>query len=265
MADFSSPDGNPAPKRARLDGTFSMEPDIEIHAGGEIVEAHSIILMMSSPVFRQMLTTGMSEGRCGRINLPDKSATELRCFIDSLSTVTFKELTNETAIFLSRWAEEYEVLQLKDKCEAKIMYMEIDNASVRHAIMYRLDKRLAYCVRKMKYDPVNYVDALVELATPSTAEQMRELWPRICKAAAMDEFEMPEMGVIRAMWPCVSRAIRATSSETGLKLKKSRLERIEREIKQVPEDLYNYLPKASSADQKGREWMKTKIENLLRS
>ena len=103
-------------KRARDDGTFSMEPDIEIRAGSEVIEAHSIILMMSSPVFRQMLTTNMSESRCGQISLPDKSAAELRCFIDSLSTVTMRPLTDASAIFLAAWAEEYEVLSLKDMC-----------------------------------------------------------------------------------------------------------------------------------------------------
>mmetsp|Transcript_12699 Transcript_12699/g.28945 ORF Transcript_12699/g.28945 Transcript_12699/m.28945 type:complete len:144 (+) Transcript_12699:67-498(+) len=72
-------------KRERVDSTFSMDPDIEIHAGDEIVEAHSIILMMSSPVFRQMLSTNMSEGRSGTIHLPEKNAVELRCFLDSLS------------------------------------------------------------------------------------------------------------------------------------------------------------------------------------
>jgi|UniRef100_A0A7S3AEN9 hypothetical protein len=169
-------------------------------------------------------------------------------------------------MFLSQWADEYEVGPLKSLCEEHIIkHLPVDGEALRHAITYNLHQRVAQCIRKMKLDPVKYVDELLLLASSSTVEHMRNAWPDICKSAGMDAFEMPDVGQIRCMWPFVSRAIHANSMESALKPKKQKLERLEREMADLPGELYLHLPKAASADVKGRSWMTERVRSLLRS
>ena len=257
--------GDATAKRARVDGTFNMDPDIDIHVEGEIVPGHSSILMVSSPVFRQMLSTNMVEGRSGAIQLKGKNAEELRCFLASLSTATFPPLTDESAMFLSRWADEYEVGPLKAWCEKYIMeHLPVDGEALKHAITHNLYKRVAQCTRKFKSNPVKYVDELLLLASPITEEHMRDAWPELVKSAGLAACEMPDVDQICAMSPFVKRAIRANSSESALKPKKLLLERIKREMVNLPGELHTYLPLTNNVNSRARDWLTNKIRGLLR-
>jgi len=213
--------------------------------------------MMASPVFRQMLTSGMVEEQSRTIRLPEKDAAELRCFIASLATTTFEPLTNETAIFLSRWAEEYQVQRLKDLCEEHIIKkIKVDGPGLRHAILYNLHKRVAQCVVVMKSAPHTYIDELRDLASPSTIEHMQEFWPIICAQAGIEVFDMPHPAEIRAMWPFLSRAVRCSK-------KVARLQRLESDVKTWPSGVYVVLPNkpaSSPADVLGRTYIRDKLK-----
>ena len=70
---------------------------------------HSLVLMVNSPVFRRMLETDMDERHTGEIKLPGKSRAEFLDFVDSLQIATQSPLTADSATYLSRWADEYQV------------------------------------------------------------------------------------------------------------------------------------------------------------
>ena len=50
---------------------FSTEKDLTVVMENEKVEVHSLILMMVSPVFKQMLSANMEERKKREIILPD--------------------------------------------------------------------------------------------------------------------------------------------------------------------------------------------------
>ena len=159
------------------------------------------------------------------------------------------------------------MISLKDMCEEyMIKNMRVDGAALQHAVTHRLDKRVAQCVRVMKADPVQFVDDLLVLASESTLEHMHDLWPLLCDRAGIKvPFDMPSVDHIRAMWPFVSHALRATKKATSLVAKKEKLETIERAVRAWPEALYAHLPRSHSVDSKARDWMIEKVASLFNS
>jgi len=126
----------PAPKRAKI------KTDLTVCLDDGEVEVHSIIVMMASPVFEKMLSSHMQEGSGNHIRLPGKKMGEFIAFRNALQFCTMEPFTPETVIFLSCWAEEYQVGALKAKCEDYLVSsVPVDGASLKHAITHSMEKR----------------------------------------------------------------------------------------------------------------------------
>lgn len=86
---------------------------------GNTVNCHSLILVLASPVFREMLTK--DDGTVlSSLPLPGKLAAEFRVFIEALqpASLRFEALSDEgTYVTLCEWAHEFEVAALKTLCE----------------------------------------------------------------------------------------------------------------------------------------------------
>ena len=113
----------PEAKRQRRtrDAVLSSMPDLQVIVEEETFEAHTLILATVSPVFRQMLNTSMSEGLWTQVKLPGKSKEEFKEFLDILQPKTTTKLTEKNVVFLSCWADEYQVETLKTSCEEFLM------------------------------------------------------------------------------------------------------------------------------------------------
>jgi hypothetical protein len=116
---------------------------------------HSMILMMVSLVFRQMLCLEMGERFNRVVELPDKKKDEFRVFCEVLQPMSTTQIGCNSAVLLSRWADEYGVEVLKAKCEdVVIKNMPIDIQSWQHAITHNLEGRAKQCADDILKDPV---------------------------------------------------------------------------------------------------------------
>ena len=71
-------------KRRANDSAYSAEPDLQVLIAERLVEVHSQVLMIASPVWRNMLTNGMLEGVNGTVKLTDKDPEEFKLFYGML-------------------------------------------------------------------------------------------------------------------------------------------------------------------------------------
>eukprot|EP00971_Amphidinium_carterae_P164494 3261478-Amphidinium_carterae.1 len=78
-------------------------------------------LTFVSPVFRRMLDCGMAEAQTKEINLPGKKKEEFEVFMNAIEPLSPMKLTEENAHFLARWADEYGVEGLKERCEKELL------------------------------------------------------------------------------------------------------------------------------------------------
>ena len=86
---------------------------------GTSVEAHALILVLASPIFRDLLTDD-DGGMKKELHLAGKSADEFSTFMQALlpASLRFHDLTDEGIYFvLCRWANEFEVDALRTLCE----------------------------------------------------------------------------------------------------------------------------------------------------
>jgi len=201
-------------KRRKVDepeaGDDFAKPDLRIVVENEVVDVHSLILVMVSPVFRTMLAADMSEKESKQIVLPDKSANEFRTFWDILQPLTATKVTTKNAVFLSKWASEYQIDSLKRSCEEFMLaQMPVDVPSLLHASLYGLSRRLEQCVREItEHVPAHLTD--IEAALPNMSDDiLQQLWPGLCSGAGLKRFDMPSSGVIRTMFPFIAAAARA--------------------------------------------------------
>jgi len=193
---------------------------------GQVVEAHALILILASNIFRAMLTRE-DGGVKSEIALPGKSASEFGTFIQALlpASLRFNALTDEGTYFvLCRWANEFEVEALRTLCEDHLIKsVPVVESSLEHALTYKLTRRRAQCIETMKQDLPRFVDVLGLLATDETALQLVDLWPSLCAAAYIEPYEMPGIEQVRSMWPFVAAGIRkqGTMSQLQQELKKA--------------------------------------------
>lgn len=197
-----------------LEGPFSVEPDLEVVVGGETVWVHSVVLMLSSPVFRQMLQTDMCERESRIVRLPDKSKEEFLDFIASLQIATEKEYTDERATFLSRWADEYQVDALKRRCQEYMLeHMDVTvdsfSADMAHAVRYNLPKRIEQCLDSASNDLVAFLDRQENFdAFTSDDSNIAYMWEYICDDAGVTESEPRSASEFRTFWPFIRAAMR---------------------------------------------------------
>jgi len=211
--------GEPVKKRPAK--RAKSDPDLKIIVDDGEVMVHSLILMLASPVFDRMLSSSMREGSGAEARLPGKTEVEFSTFYKSLQLNTMEPLTPESATFLCRWADEYQIDALKSKCEQHlIQFAPVDSASLKHAVTYKLQERAAQCVDVMKKDVAKYLDELRTLADEGMGmvEHLQAVWPIICeKAEIISIVEMPAPDVVRAMWPFLAAAVRARAKERVLR------------------------------------------------
>jgi hypothetical protein len=186
---------------------------------GTSVDAHALILVLASPVFRDLLTDD-DGGMKKELHLPGKSGDEFTTFVQALlpASLRFHDLTDEaTYLVLCRWAHEYEVDALRTLCEDHLLKsVAVSEDSLEHALTYKLERRRDQCLAEMKQDLPRFAHVLGQLAVADNARQLAELWPLLCTAANVDTFEMPPVDEVRVMWPFVVSAIRKQDSVTAL-------------------------------------------------
>ena len=177
----------------------------------QVVEAHALILVLASPILRDMLTDDDGSLR-KELNLPGKAAHEFEIFQQALlpASLRFAALTDEATYFiLCRWAHEYEVDALRTLCEDHLIKsVAVCETSLAHALEFNLVRRRAQCIAEMKQDLPRYVDSLGLLATPMFTSDLEALWPLLCTEAGIDAYEMPPVTTVAAMWPFVAASIR---------------------------------------------------------
>eukprot|EP00438_Fugacium_kawagutii_P007542 Skav228225 [mRNA] locus=scaffold43:336940:337695:- [translate_table: standard] len=235
-------------------------PDLKIVVDDGELEVHSVILELASPVFASMLGSTFVEGLSGgSIQLPGKCKSELESFYKALQLCTMEVLTVASAVFLSKWADEYQVDALRTKCEDYLIASQpIDGPALQHAVKYRLSRRTHQCLNVMKGNIPQYVSDLHVLASRECEEHLKVFWPLILKAADLPLTEIPAAEHLTSMWPFVARAVK-------LQVKASRLERLEAEVITWPNALYGLMPATSKADERARAWMaRTLIDHGFR-
>lgn len=164
---------------------YLTDPDVHFVFGDVSVPAYSQVLMNASPVFRQMLLARMTERASGRIELPDKSKDEFEVFWGVL--VWAADVTVENCMFLSVWADEYQIEGLRSRCEdVLIQHVPVTCEALEHACTYNLSRREAQCAEAIAKNIRNYMDQLAVLGSRMSFDAMRKLWPAICHAAMVD-------------------------------------------------------------------------------
>lgn len=186
---------------------------------GQIVEAHALILVLASPVFRDLLTDDHGN-LLAELSLPGKRAEEFALFQQALlpASLRFASLTDEETFFtLCRWAHEYEVDALRTLCEDHLIQsVPVTESSLEHALAFKLDRRRAQCIDEMKRDLPRFVGPLKQLATSATVGELEELWPLLCAAAFIEPYDMPPAEQVCAMWPFIEAAIHKPAPSTLL-------------------------------------------------
>lgn len=209
----------PDAKRQKVSGhSYSVETDVEVEVEGEVIGVHSLLLMMLSPVFHQMLKHNMKESSSSRIKLPGKKKSEFRLFWEMIQPLSAKELDYESAKILAKWSDEYQVQALKDKCD---MHLSSCHAGVPAklaslimlAYEFNLPKLQAQCIvraREMiERESSTFLEEWRSMGARVPEDAIKQLWPTIRKKSVVPEAmgEMPDIHHIRAVWPFIMSAM----------------------------------------------------------
>ncbi|CAJ1368394.1 unnamed protein product [Effrenium voratum] len=242
------------PKRPR------KGPDLKIVVDDGELEVHSVILELASPVFASMLSSAMKEGSGDSIKLPGKYKSELEAFYKALQLCTMEAMTPANAIVLSKWADEYQVEALKQKCDQFLVNQPVDGAALQHAVKYSLEKRRVNCIATMKTNIPKYVDDLQVLTSRECQEDLKELWPAIARAANLPaEIALPPAEHQKSAWPFLATAVKLQLTASELRVKANQLQLLESDLKTWPDRIFHHMPASNQADRKAKNWI---ISNL---
>jgi len=186
----------PPPKRPR----FSIDPDVEVAVGGEVVKVHSYVLMSKSPVFRQMLTSGMCEATNGRINLTGKTKAEFDEFFRHLDGGARPEIQPDVAQWLVAWADEYDVPWLKKQCEEALVEEISDFGSARQ--WENLELATRFNLERLRQDSVLAISNDIF----SHRHRLREILEQPMFAESDDEGEEASESAAEGVHGCVDGA-----------------------------------------------------------
>ena len=187
------------------------EPDLTIAVDDGELEVHSLILVMTSPVFAGMLNSPMKEGHGERIQLPGKCKSELEVFYRCLEPCTTQPLGLDSVAFLICWADEYQVQALKDKCEAFLMSnASVDGPGLQFAVKYGLHDRTKQCLTAMKSNVQEHIEDLRVLTAKDCQQYLQEFWPLILSKAGLTvgTVDLPPPEHVASMWPFLVQAVR---------------------------------------------------------
>eukprot|EP00928_Gymnodinium_smaydae_P091792 TRINITY_DN75530_c0_g1_i1.p1 TRINITY_DN75530_c0_g1~~TRINITY_DN75530_c0_g1_i1.p1 ORF type:complete len:251 (+),score=36.65 TRINITY_DN75530_c0_g1_i1:76-828(+) len=231
------------------------EPDMKVITDDGEVMVHSLILMLASPVFDKMLSSSMKEGSEQEIRLPGKIEQEFSLFYKSLQLHTMVPLTKDSALFLCKWADEYQIEALKGKCEEfLISSVPVDGPSLKHAVTYGLKRRTRQCIARMVQDVENHMDDFRLLAEAGLEDCLKAVWPFICTSAGVSTFTMPQVDMVKNMWPFLVASVRSHKSAKSY-------ERLVADMKGWPQDAFLSLPATGKADEKARNFIGAKLRS----
>ena len=121
---------------------------------------HRYTLAMWSPVFEKMFTSGFKEKNSSEIPLPGKKASEIKELLliiyPTKSGIAWKTVTNENCYFLLRLADEYQMEDIRKKCEdvlVKLVSKRPGNTflvDLTFAQTYKLEKVLKAIVNRAR-------------------------------------------------------------------------------------------------------------------
>lgn len=206
----------PARKRSR----YSREPDLKVIVEDETFHVHSRDLMGASDVFANMLETDMRECEEGQIVLPGKSKEEFRTVIKHISVAygeakPYPAINTENVELLLKWADEYQIVGLKFRCE-EFLKQELNGwrskdivGRLHLAVEYKLEQLqekatelLAKNIYKYRCEAAQFID------NPSI---MKVLLPELFKQACLEPpSEFPAEKVkAQDLWPLVTRSLEA--------------------------------------------------------
>jgi len=234
------------------------DPDLKIEVDDGELDVHSLLLQLASPVFASMLNSQMQEGMTNKISLPGKTKAELETFYKSLQVSTEEVLTPEIAACLVKWADEYQIENLKAKCEQFLLSQPVNAQGLQLAVKYGLSRRTMQCLNIFKKDLVKHVDDMVVLTGREGEEHMKELWPLIVRKAGL-ELPLPDMVHLPVIWPFLSAAVKGKVGLEQLATMQAdyrRLQTLKKDVKTWPDELANILHGASSTYKlRARSWM----------
>jgi hypothetical protein len=171
---------------------------------------------------------------------------------DLICPFTFKanlRISPAMAVFLSKWADEYQIQALTEKCERILLGQPVDGAALQHAVKYNLPRRRAQCITAMQRNIERYIDDLSVLTSRECEEHLKALWPQMVKAAGLAEGTvLPPVEHLKSMWPFLAQAVR-------LQVKAVNYAQLRAEAQLWPSQLYSHLPTSGKADEKARTWL----------
>lgn len=250
--------GDRAAKRQKVGenaAPFSADTDLEVVVEGEVFHVHSLVLMLASPVFRQMLSHKMSEASNRRIDLPGKEKSEFELFWKAIQPDSDIDLDVQTATCLARWADEYQLTGLKSRCERHLIANQpISLDALAQSIEVNMAKLTQHCVEHIVANMKDFEQKLADEGPKLPAEALRLLWPAICKQAGVPtDDNMPGVEHVKAMWPFVAAALKNTLKEKVAKLQAL--------AKKWPEELSDALPALAAGI--GRDYLRRKVNSCI--
>eukprot|EP00308_Calcidiscus_leptoporus_P022628 CAMPEP_0119388262 /NCGR_PEP_ID=MMETSP1334-20130426/104247_1 /TAXON_ID=127549 /ORGANISM="Calcidiscus leptoporus, Strain RCC1130" /LENGTH=172 /DNA_ID=CAMNT_0007410191 /DNA_START=110 /DNA_END=625 /DNA_ORIENTATION=- len=163
----------------------------------------------------------MAEALRKEVQLPDKSKEEFRVLMSCLQPLSMEQMTKERALFLSRWADEYQMDGLKAKCESQLVkHVGADAIGMlEHAISFNLKQLTKASMDVVKRDIPRYIDQLVILAEHQQEALVHEIWLACCRATEESvrklrfeklhiSAEMPPTEHLQAMWPFLAATVK---------------------------------------------------------
>ena len=130
------------------------------------------IITTASPVFYAMFNSEMKEGRTSVATLPGKSfdvvQTTISFLVSKITTAEEFSIPEHQLKKVTQFAEEYQILALKDVCQAKILTL-VNSSSEKHILEDYLDLALNHNLQKV------YETALDLLSQKYDAAGLRKL------------------------------------------------------------------------------------------
>ncbi|CAE8616844.1 unnamed protein product [Polarella glacialis] len=125
----------------------AVQPDVEVLVEGEVFQAHSQVLMIASPVFAAMLTSGMQEGQTQKIDLVGKKAAEFSVFLKIVYPCRGRLVDAGNVDFLLEWFEEYQLgSNMKEECEEQLLKMTCSFPRLLQAFKFGLKAQYKRCL-----------------------------------------------------------------------------------------------------------------------
>lgn len=127
---------------------------IQVVVDGEVINVHSAILTLTSPVFKEMLSNGMKETTEKKIYLPGKCKDEFKVFMSFLhpGTTRTARITNKNVDFLLEWFDEYGIATLKDECENFLLRTQVNVDRLLQSRRFKLNKQYKRCLNDIARD-----------------------------------------------------------------------------------------------------------------